>query len=1024
MDDTLRRAALAVSAVEGGGGIYDRLAAELADVLGVAIGFIAVFADPSRSHMRMLAFRLDGRMRAPFTYELAGTPCAAVVGSQFRCVQRGARGEFPNDDLFARLAIESYAAYPLNDAAGAPLGLIGAMDRKPLADAPQCEAILKIFAMRAAGELEQSASEARYRAIFNAVADSLVLRDEEFRVVDVNPAYERISGRPRAEALGRSDLTMSPPELNARVRALHQHALAGEPVVFEALARRKDGSRFDIETRGVPIVHEGRPHVLYIGRDITARKGAEQLLRASEEQYRAIFNAATDALVLRDAEFRIVDVNPAYEALSGYARAEVLGSTELTMRMPEKNQDRMEVHRRALGGEVLRVESEAMRKDGSRFQLEVSVVPMAYGGRPHVLYSGRDITARKHAEAALRASEEQYRAIFNAAADALVLRDADFRIVDVNPAYVRMSGYAREEVVGLDRVVANPPQIERHMRELHRRALQGETVMYETVRISKSGGVRDVELRGVPILYRGAPHVLYTGRDISERKRAEGELRASEEQYRSIFNAAADAFVLRDSQARIVDVNPAFLEMSGYTREEVMSAERWIFASPAQADLAREMFRRVIAGESVHFEVEGRRKDGSRMLVEMRAAPILYRGVPHALGMARDITQQKALESRLRQAQRMEALGHLTGGVAHDFNNLLAAIMGYIVLASERETATGDARLSSHLDQALASCRRARDLIQQMLTFSRGQRGSARPLALAEATAESLKLLRSSLPATLEIDSVMEEAPTVLLDPVQLDQILLNLSINARDAMGGIGRIEVRVRSASLRDKAVCASCRKRFRGQFVELALADSGPGIAAPVLERMFEPFFTTKDVGRGSGMGLATVHGIVHEHQGHILVESEPGAGSRFRILLPTHMGEAPAPRAQKPAGRRKAPLSGRVLVVDDEKAVADFMRELMESWGLEATALSRPLGVLEHISRERYDLVILDQTMPGITGVSLAREIAAARPGLAVLLYTGNADRVERQELEAAGVRALLQKPVEPDALYEVLRSALH
>ncbi len=901
MDDTLRRAALAVSAVEGGGGIYDRLAAELADVLGVAIGFIAVFADASRSHMRMLAFRLDGRMREPFTYELAGTPCAAVVGSQFRCVQRGARGEFPNDDLFARLAIESYAAYPLNDAAGAPLGLIGAMDRGPLADPGLCEAVMKIFAMRAAGQLEQSASEARYRAIFNAVADSLVLRDAEFRVVDVNPAYEKMSGRPRAEALGRSDLTMSPPELNAHVRALHARALGGEQVMFEALARRKDGSRFDIETRGVPIEHEGRPHVLYIGRDITARKGAEQLLRASEEQYRAIFTAATDALVLRDEEFRIVDVNPAYEALSGYARAEVLGGTGLTMRVPEKNRDRLEVHRRALAGEVLRLESEAMRKDGTRFQLEVSVVPMTYAGRPHVLYSGRDITARKHAEAALRASEEQYRAI---------------------------------------------------------------------------------------------------------------------------FNAAADAFVLRDSQARIVDVNPAFLEMSGYTREEVISAERWIFASPAQAELAREMFRRVIAGESVHFEVEGRRKDGSRMLVEMRAAPIRYRGVPHALGMARDITQQKALESRVRQAQRMEALGHLTGGVAHDFNNLLAAIMGYIVLASERETATGDARLSSHLDQALASCRQARDLIQQMLTFSRGQRGSARPLALAEATAESLKLLRGSLPATLELDTVIEDTPAVLLDPVQLDQILLNLSINARDAMGGVGRIEVRVRSASLRDKAVCASCRKRFRGEFVELALADSGPGIAAPVLERMFEPFFTTKDVGRGSGMGLATVHGIVHEHQGHILVESAPGAGSRFRVLLPTHEGDAPAPRAQKPAGRRKAPLSGRVLVVDDEKAVADFMRELLQSWGLEASALSRPFEVLEHMSRERYDLVILDQTMPGITGVSLAREIAAARPGLPVLLYTGNTDRVERRELEAAGVRALLQKPVEPDALYEVLSSALH
>jgi PAS domain S-box-containing protein len=890
MNDALSRAAAAISAPESG--VFERLSGELADILGVDVGFIAVYDDSARAQMRMLAYHVDGRRREPFTYALAGTPCATVVGRQFRCVAQGAREEFPRDDLFRRLGIEAYAAYPLNDAAGAPLGLIGAMHRKPLENVAHCEAILRIFALRAASEIERS--EEQYRAIFNAVADSLVLRDAEFRVVDVNPAYERISGRPRAEAMGRSDLTMSPPELTAHVRELHKRALAGEPVVFEARARRKNGEQFDIETRGVPILHRGRPHVLYIGRDITARKLQEQVL----EQYRAIFNAAADALVLRDANFRIVDVNPAYEA---------------------------------------------------------------------------------------------------------------------------MSGYSRQEVIHLDRIVANPPEMERELRRLHDAALRGEPFVLETVRVRKDGTQRDVELRGVPIQYRGAPHVLYVGRDISERKRAEEGLRSSEEQYRAIFNAAADALVLRDEEARIVDVNRAFLEISGYTREEVLSQNRWIFAGREQAALATEMHRRVIAGESVQFEVEGRRKDGARFVVEMRAVPIRYRGRPHALGMARDITQRRALETRLRQAQRMEALGQLTGGVAHDFNNLLAAIMGYVVLASERAT---DAKLAEYLDQALASSRRARDLIQQMLTFSRGQRGSPRPVDLAAAAQDSLKLLRSSLPSTLEIGTELASIPPVVIDPVQLDQILMNLAINARDAMAGIGRMDVAVQPTVLREKAVCASCRKRFRGEFAELSVADQGPGIAAPVLERIFEPFFTTKEVGRGSGMGLATVHGIVHEHQGHVIVESAPGAGSRFRVLLPMHHGDAAA-SAPAPVSRRKAPLKGRVLVVDDEKAVADFMRELLESWGLAASAVSSPLGVLERISREpgAFDLVILDQTMPGITGISIARELAAVRPDLPVILYTGNSERVESSELAAAGVRALLQKPVEPDQLYETLKAHL-
>jgi PAS domain S-box-containing protein len=899
MNDALNRAALAVSAAEGGG-VFDRLALEVAEILGVDVGFIAVFDGPARTQMRMLAFALDGKLRKPFSYKLEGTPCAAVVGREFRSVASGARKEFPRNDLIGKHGIESYAAYPLNDAAGAPLGLIGAMHRKRLKNVALCEAILRILALRAVTEIERGGEQ--YRAIFNAVADSLVLRDADFRVVDVNPAYTKMSGRPREEALGRSDLTMSPPELTEQVRTMHARALAGETVMFEALARRKDGSRFDIETRGVPILHQGRPHVLYIGRDITARKRAEEMLRASEEQYRAIFNAAADALVLRDAEFRIVDVNPAYEA---------------------------------------------------------------------------------------------------------------------------MSGYTRDEVIGLDRVVANPPEMNAQLRALHEKALAGETVMVETVRMRKDGSRRDVELRGVAIQFRGKPHVLYIGRDISERKRAEERLRTSEEQYRSIFNAAADALVLRDSQARVVDVNPAFLEISGYTRDEVISANRWIFAGPEQFALAKEMHRRVIAGESVQFEVEGRRKNGECFVVEMRAVPIRYRGEPHALGMARDITQRRSLEGRLRQAQRMEALGHLTGGVAHDFNNLLAAIMGYIVLASEREVTASDAKLPAYLEQALASCRQARDLIQQMLTFSRGQRGSPRPLALADAVGESLKLLRSSLPSSLEIEALLEKTPAVMLDPVQLDQILLNLSINARDAMASLGRIEVAVRPAALRQKAVCASCRKRFRGEFAELSVADSGPGIAPHVLERMFEPFFTTKEVGKGSGMGLATVHGAVHEHQGHILVESTRGAGSRFRILLPLHAGDAPAPSPEKPSRKTRNPLRGRVLVVDDEKAVADFMRELLESWGLEATAVVSPLGVLECISRDprAYNLVILDHTMPGITGMSLAREIAAAHPDLPVVLYTGNSERVEQEELAAAGVRALLHKPVEPNVLYELLSSQL-
>ena len=1398
-EETLRAAVLA-AAEAGGEALFAELARFLARTLGVEAAMISVFAESGPARMRTLAAWLEGRPLRGFEYALEQTPCAGVVGREFRYVCRGARDEFAPGTLFREKGFDSYSAYSLNDTTGRQLGLIAVMDRKPLPAQALTEATLKLFAMRAVAELERTrseasyraifdasedpilvhdwasgavvevsakagelygysreemrrisladlsanvppytereaarliekaktqpgplrfewrtrhkdgrlmwhevtlkavtlagqrrilafvrditerrgteealrASEAQYRAIFNAVADSMVLRDAEFRVVDVNPAYEAMSGRTRAEALGRDGLTMSPPELNAQVRGLHARALAGEPVGFEARARRKNGETFDIETRGVPILHEGRPHVLYIGRDITLRKreqellrtseeqyraifdasadalvlwdselkrvdvnpayeriygftreevlshtyaqnlpadyverrrdlvrrtlagepcqvelesvrkdgtriqvevrtipiqhrgkphvlaisrdvtrrrGAEEALRASEEQYRAIFNATADALALRDAEFRIVDANAAYEAMTGRRRADAIGQVGLTI-SNDPGVDRPALHARALAGEPLRIETEGRRPDGTPLVLEVRGVPVTHRGKPHVLYIGRDITARKaaeqalraseaqyraifnassdamvlwdsqlrrvdvnaayermfgwtreevvghsrlnegtsrdyakrrlqlvrralegrsghaeleavrksgepvvveasaipfmqgseqhvlvtlrdvterrRAEEALRASEEQYRAIFNAAADALVLRDADFRIVDVNRAYEAMSGYARREVLGRDHVVANPPDMDAKIKALHARALAGEPVMTETVRVRKDGSRAEIELRGVPIQYRASPHVLYIGRDISERKRAEQALRGSEEQYRAIFNAAADAMVLRDAQFRIVDVNPAFCALTGYARDDIIAARHTMGNSPQLDETLRDLHRQALAGTAAQVETVGMRIDGSRFDLEIRAVPIQYQGRPHVLFVGRNISERKALEARLRQGQKMEALGQLSGGVAHDFNNLLASIMGYVVLALER-TGDADPKLASHLEQALASCRRARDLIQQMLTFSRGQRGAPRPIALPALVAESLKLLRASLPATLEIATRTEETPAVMLDPVQLEQVLMNLLINARDATAGVGRIGVAVHRAALRAKVTCASCRKRFRGDFVELAVADSGAGIGPAVLERMFEPFFTTKEVGRGSGMGLATVHGIVHEHRGHVVVDSAPGEGSRFRIFFPALPGGAADAAAGVKAARveRRAPLRGRVLVVDDEEAVAGFMRELLESWGLAVTAVTNPLGVLERVSRSgAFDLVILDQTMPGITGLTLARELSAVLPALPILLYTGRGDRIAAAELASAGVRAMLHKPVEPDELYRLLRSHLH
>jgi nitrogen-specific signal transduction histidine kinase/CheY-like chemotaxis protein len=389
------------------------------------------------------------------------------------------------------------------------------------------------------------------------------------------------------------------------------------------------------------------------------------------------------------------------------------------------------------------------------------------------------------------------------------------------------------------------------------------------------------------------------------------------------------------------------------------------------------------------------------------------------------------LEDQLRQAQKMEAIGHLTGGIAHDFNNLLTGIMGYLALAIERGAGIADPVLPGYLQQAHRSCERARDLVRQMLMFSRGQRGSPRRIDLGRLVTEMLETLRHTIPATTEIlVDASPDVPPVSVDPLQVEQVLLNLCINASDAVGEAGTVRVVVRATELRGH-YCGGCRAGVAGDFVEMCVEDDGPGMTPEVLDRLFEPFFSTKETGKGTGMGLAMVHGIVHEHGGHVLVETAAGRGSRLRVLWPLGTpGEADAaPRAQRhgpgATGRARPRMKGSVLVVDDEATVGEFMRELLVSWGLEATFVRGGQLALDIVAADpqRFQLVISDQTMPRFTGLTLARRLHEIRPGLPVVLYTGYSDELDDAALRAAGVATVLHKPVDLRALETALAATL-
>jgi PAS domain S-box-containing protein len=876
------------------------------------------------------------------------------------------------------------------------------------------------------------ASEEQYRVIFDGSADALALWNKNIRMVDVNAAMSEMYGFTRDEVVGRSYSDRMPRDAVEKRIGMIRRALAGEQGQLETIGVRKDGECFDVELRFLPIDYRGEPHVLVTARDITERRRAEQALRTSEEQYRAIFDGSADAVALWDREVRIVDVNAAFTTMYRYTREEVVGKSYSDSIPRDAVEKRLAVFRRALAGEPGQLETVGVKGDGEHFDVELRFLPIDVRGAPHVLVIARDITERKRTEQVLQASEEQYRAIFNATDDALVLRDAQFRVVDVNAAYEAMSGMRRAEVIGISELTLTRYATAIDRRALHAEALAGRTVHFEAEGRRVDGTPFLLEVRGIPMIYRGAPHVLYIGRDATERKAAEAALRASEEQYRSIFNAAADALVLRDADFRIVDVNATYEAMSGRSREEVLGADR-VLANPPEVNASiKALHQKALAGEPIVFETQLIRRDGTRYDLELRGVPIRHRGAPHVLYMGRDITarrraedQQRELQAQLRQVQKMEAIGQLTGGIAHDFNNILAAIMGYVGLALERPTMATDVKLAGYLEQAEQGCRRARDLIQQMLAFSRGRRGERRALPLAGLIDESLRLLRATFPSSIVLEvEAADEAAVAEVDPVQLQQVLLNLGINARDAIGSTGRIRFGVRQGSMATH-VCASCGQSFSGAFHRLWVADSGPGISPQLRNRIFEPFFSTKAPGRGTGMGLATVHRIVHDHGGHLLVESDDGA--RFEVLLPAGSTTAAAAQpvgAEAPEQGRES-LHGRVLLVDDEESVLGFMRELLQSWGLDVVAVRQSPAARDLLAADgpALDLLLTDQTMPELSGVDLAHAAQSLRPDLPVLLYSGHADLIDVEALKQTGIRRVLRKPLEPAQLRSAIEDCL-
>ncbi|MFQ5642005.1 MAG: PAS domain S-box protein, partial [bacterium] len=523
--------------------------------------------------------------------------------------------------------------------------------------------------------------------------------------------------------------------------------------------------------------------------------------------------------------------------------------------------------------------------------------------------------------------------------------------------------------------------------------------------------------------------------EITERMRAEEKVRESLARFAGILDTAHEAIISIDETQRIINFNKGAEQIFGYAPDEAVGQSLDTLI-PEKFHASHRSYVAEFAGcgktayrKGERREIIGCRKDGAEFPAEASISKLEVSGKKILTVVLRDVTERKRaekekseLETRLRQSQKMEAIGTLAGGIAHDFNNILWVILGNAEMGLRK--LSEDSVVRDKLQEILTASKRAKELVEQILTFSRQEEQECKPVQIHFIVKEALRLLQASLPSTIEIRQDIRDCGAVLADPSQIHQVIMNLGTNAYQAMGELGGLlEVSMEVVDLDAKSIKSYPELQI-GRFVEMTIRDTGCGMDPTTAERIFDPYFTTKGVGEGTGMGLATVHGIVTGLGGAIKVNSEPGKGSTFRVFLPRHDGSI---SEESEVERETSELRGNehILVVDDEEQVVTMLGDMLEELGYEVTTETSSVEVLRQFQAhsDRFDLVITDRTMPRMTGLELAEEMVRIRPDIPIILATGFSKIVTEDKIKHSGIRECLKKPIVFHDLEDAIRRAL-
>ncbi len=883
-------------------------------------------------------------------------------------------------------------------------------------------------------------SERRLAQIIEFLPDATMVIDVQGKLIAWNQAIENLTGIEASSMLGKGDYEYALPFYGQRRPVMLDLVIQDDQEVSsEYVYFRREGDKLVSETYLPDFCGRGPTWLWNIAarlydeygrvvgaieviRDITERKRAEEQLRESEEKYRSLFEDSIDGIFITERDGTLVDANQSFFDLFDYTKQEILGTSvaKLYENPAERYRFREDIEK---DGYIKDYPLKLVKKDGAEMDclltatLRKTIDGKILGFRGII----RDISDRKQMEEELRHSEERYRSLVEDGFDGIFIQKGP-KIIFANSRLYEMLGYSRGELEGLDHWLVYHPDYQEITRRRAIARMNGEEVtpQYEVMLQKKDGSSFLAEISARMFQVDGQPGVKVWIKDISGRRRSE----EAQRRMAAAIEQSIEAVMITDRNGKIQYINPAFEHISGYRREEVIGRDtRFLKSDKHDSSYYKGLLESVRRGNPWKGRLVSQRKDGRTFYEDVTISPVrdVAGAIVNFVDVGHDVTENVELQMQLLQAQKMESLGTLAGGIAHDFNNLLQVVLGYSEFMLQRKK-EGEPDYDG-LQKIYQAGKRGADLIGSLLTFSRKLETRFVPVNLNQEITQVQYLLSRTIPRTIKIELHLSgNLESIQADPSQVGQILMNLGVNARDAMPYGGTLTIETANVQL-DKEYCSSHLEAMPGSYVLLTVSDTGQGMDKKTLPHIFEPFFRTKEVGKGTGLGLATVYGIVKQHDGHIMCYSEPEHGTTFKIYLPATQTEKEVETATFetaiPGGTET------VLLVDDEESIRELGAELLDSFGYKVITASNGKEALEiyRVEKDRISLILLDLIMPVMDGKKCLEEILQIESKAKVIIASGYSEHGPANGIMEAGAKGFIDKPFDMRELLEKIRKII-